>query len=780
MDKAKFNISKVLSESEFSDIIDKNTKISILGLDGHFIYVSEALSSFLDYKTSDLIRKPFSILNPDQYKSESFNKWLTSIKENEYWTDIIEIKTKKKQPLQSRCTISHINNSNNEIKCFFILLENATNYKNIDEYINKDKSYKWFFCKSPLPKSLIALSTLTYIDVNKSWQNYTGYSKEEAIGVSPNDLKLHNLLDQKLLEKIRITKKTSFKTNETTLINKEGDKKFAIVSFELIYINKKAYLLKVIKDITHCIMFQKELAKKAIQKKDALLKLTEIIGGNFDKTLEKITSISAKMLNVERVSIWNFNKDASSMVCLNAYNLSTGIYSNTLKFKADNYPNYFESLKRNKIIKVNNVLEHEATKKLADTYFNPLGITSTLDILIPYNNGNYGIICFEHIGTARKWTFEEEEFAAAIANIVALAIENRERRIVETQLLEVNDKLVNANNELRDLKKDLEKQNSYLREEIDLVFNYEEMVYGSAAFSKILTDAESVAETNATVLLLGESGTGKELLARAIHNISNRKDKPLIKVNCAAIPRELIESELFGHKKGSFTGAFSDKEGKFKLADGGTLFLDEIGELPLDLQPKLLRAIQESEIEQIGGTQVQKVDIRIIAATNRNLEQEVQNKNFREDLYFRINVFPILIPPLRDRPEDIPILIEHFVDKFCKKYNKSIKLISKDTKNKLQNYKWPGNIRELENLIERSVILSNNETLFVPGFKSASKELPISSTVLTLEEAQRIHIKQVLKQCNWKISGPRSASELLDVKPSTLRDKIKKLHIEKS
>lgn len=779
MDKAKFNISKVLSESEFSDIIDKNTKISILSLDGHFIYVSKALSSFLEYDEMAMIEKPFSILNPKKYKNQIFNEWLQSIKDNEYWTDIINVQTKEKQPIRLRCTISHINNSNNEVKCFFVLLENATNYQNINEYIENDKSYKWFFSKSALPKSLILLSTLAYIDVNNSWENYTGYTKEEAIGTTPEGLKLHNLLDQKLLEKIRATKNTSFKINETTLIRKDGDKKYAMVSFELIYINKKAYLLKVIKDITHSIMFQKELAKRAIQKKDALLKLTEKIGGDFNTILEKTTSTSAKTLQVERVSIWSFNNDESNIECLNAYNLTNNTYSSNLKFKAEKYPKYFETLKNDKIIKVNNVQDNEITKKLVENYFKPLGITSTLDILIPYNVGSYGIICFERIGTDRKWTYDEEEFATSIANIISYAVENRERRLAEIQLLKVNDELSKINKELHDLKKDLESQNTYLREEIDLAFNYEEMVYGSAAFSQILTDVESVAETDATVLLLGESGTGKELLARAVHNISNRKSKPLIKVNCAAIPRELIESELFGHKKGSFTGAFSDKEGKFKLADGGTLFLDEIGELPFDLQPKLLRAIQESEIEQIGGTQVEKVDIRIIAATNRNLKKEVENKNFREDLYFRLNVFPIVIPPLRDRPEDIPILIEHFVDKFCKKYNKSIKLISKDTKDKLHNYNWPGNIRELENLIERAVILSNNETLFVPGFKSTSKELPISTTVLTLDEAQRIHIKQVLKQCNWKISGPKGASELLDVKPSTLRDKIKKLHIEK-
>jgi transcriptional regulator with GAF, ATPase, and Fis domain len=307
------------------------------------------------------------------------------------------------------------------------------------------------------------------------------------------------------------------------------------------------------------------------------------------------------------------------------------------------------------------------------------------------------------------------------------------------------------------------------------------MVYGSVEFSDVLTEVEKVAPTNATVLLLGESGTGKELLARAIHNTSNRNNKPLIKVNCSAIPRELIESELFGHKKGSFTGAFNDKIGKFELADGGTLFLDEIGELPLDMQPKILRFLQEGEIEVVGGTGLKKLDVRVIAATNRNLKEEIAKKQFREDLYFRLNVFPIEIPPLRQRKDDIPLLVEHFVDKFNKAYNKNIKYISDEAMSKLIDYEWPGNIRELENLIERASILSTNDTLIIPGFGSSNKKIKsINNTKdLSLDAVQRNHILHVLKQCDWKISGANSASELLGLKPSTLRDKMQKLGVKK-
>ncbi|MFD2824663.1 sigma 54-interacting transcriptional regulator [Lacinutrix iliipiscaria] len=363
----------------------------------------------------------------------------------------------------------------------------------------------------------------------------------------------------------------------------------------------------------------------------------------------------------------------------------------------------------------------------------------------------------------------------------ATVIDITKRKISDAKIAKANELLVEANKELNKLRKGLEQENFYLRNELDLVFNYEEMVYGSTEFSNVLTEVEKVAPTNATVLLLGESGTGKELLARAIHNTSSRNNKPLIKVNCSAIPRELIESELFGHKKGSFTGAFSDKVGKFELADGGTLFLDEIGELPLDMQPKILRFLQEGEIEVVGGVGTKTLNVRVIAATNRNLLEEIEKKQFREDLYFRLNVFPIVIPALRDRKDDIPLLVEHFVDKFNKAYEKHIKYISDDAMSKLKAYSWPGNIRELENLIERAAILSTSDTLIIPGFETSNQKAKqaINNKNVSLDFVLRNHILQVLEDCQWKISGHHGASDLLGLKPSTLRDKMKKLGIVK-
>ncbi|MCF6295630.1 MAG: sigma 54-interacting transcriptional regulator [Flavobacteriaceae bacterium] len=348
--------------------------------------------------------------------------------------------------------------------------------------------------------------------------------------------------------------------------------------------------------------------------------------------------------------------------------------------------------------------------------------------------------------------------------------------ITQKKITEID--LQKAYSEVERLKNQLLEENISLKDEIALSFNYEDMVYSSLEFSEVLTQVEQVSKTDATVLILGETGTGKELIAKAIHNISDRKDKPLIRVNCAAIPTELIESELFGHIKGSFTGAINNRIGKFELANKGTLFLDEIGEMPLALQPKLLRAIQEGEIEPIGSSKIRKLNVRIIAATNKDLKKEAEEKRFREDLYFRLNVFPITIPPLRERIEDIPTLIDYFVKKYCKKYGKEIKYISEATAKQMKSYNWPGNVRELENLIERAVIISNEDYLIINEFNNNQiKKTIIKHNTVELEEIQHNHIIKILEESQWKIEGKKGAAVKLNIKPSTLRDRMKKLGI---
>jgi formate hydrogenlyase transcriptional activator len=308
---------------------------------------------------------------------------------------------------------------------------------------------------------------------------------------------------------------------------------------------------------------------------------------------------------------------------------------------------------------------------------------------------------------------------------------------------------------------------------------FEGIVGQSSTLRKVLHLVETVAAGNSTVLLRGETGTGKELVARAIHYRSRRKDRTFVKLNCAAIPTGLLESELFGHERGAFTGAVTQKVGRLELADQGSLFLDEIGDIPLELQPKLLRLLQEREFERLGSTRTKKVDVRVVSATHRNLEEMILEKQFRSDLYYRLNVFPIFIPPLRERPEDIPLLVQHFVREAARRMNKMIQTVPTETMVALTQYHWPGNIRELENVIERAVILSPGSVLHVPSRDLQSRITPgcDSEKLRTLADVEREHIRATLKETRWILSGPRGAATRLGMNRSTLYFRMKKLGI---
>lgn len=357
-----------------------------------------------------------------------------------------------------------------------------------------------------------------------------------------------------------------------------------------------------------------------------------------------------------------------------------------------------------------------------------------------------------------------------------------ERMKAEKQLASANEELKVRIREIESLKNQLQLENKYLQEEIKLTYNFEEIISRSSDFKKILQQIQQVASTDATVLILGESGTGKELIARAVHNISNRSKRPLVKVNCATLPANLIESELFGHEKGAFTGAMERKIGRFELADGGTIFLDEIGELPVELQAKLLRVLQEGEFERLGNPKTMKVNVRVIAATNRNLSQAIEKKEFREDLYYRLNVFPILCPPLRERKEDIPLLVKHFCQKHEGKIGKKVTNIPAKVMDALMAYDWPGNIRELENIIERAMILSNNGSLefgdWIPSDKIIATNMAGDAST-KLEDVEKEHILEVLNKTGWKVSGEKGAAKILGLKPTTLEVRMKKMGIKR-
>src|ERR1051325_809889 len=332
--------------------------------------------------------------------------------------------------------------------------------------------------------------------------------------------------------------------------------------------------------------------------------------------------------------------------------------------------------------------------------------------------------------------------------------------------------------QLRALSKKLALEKIYLQSEIEEEHQFEEIIGESAVLKKALNEIKVVSGTDSTVLILGETGTGKELVARAVHRMSPRNQNGFIKLNCSAIPTGLLESPLFGHEKGAFTGAVSQKIGRLELADKGTLFLDEVGDIPLELQPKLLRVLQDQEFERLGSTRTLKVDVRLVAATNRDLNKSVATKQFRSDLFYRLNVFPVRLPALRERREDIPLLVRHFVHKYCVRMNKKIESISRDTMTALTNHNWPGNVRELENFIERSVILTKDAVLYVPLLEALQDEIAGSSG--NLETAERGYIIKVLRECGGIIAGPHGAAMRLGLKRTTLQSKMQKLKISRN
>jgi PAS domain S-box-containing protein len=368
------------------------------------------------------------------------------------------------------------------------------------------------------------------------------------------------------------------------------------------------------------------------------------------------------------------------------------------------------------------------------------------------------------------------KYTVAVIRDITATVRSREE--LETTL----NRLRLQQEQIELLKNRLAAESEYLQEEIKTSHNFEEIIGNSTAMMATLYKVERVAETDASVLLLGETGTGKELLARAIHSRSKRKTRPLIKVDCTTLPPGLIESELFGHEKGAFTGAHAPKPGRFEVADGGTLFLDEVGELPLELQGKLLRVIQEGEFQRLGGRQAKKVDVRIIAATNRELHSEIREGRFRSDLYYRLSVFPIEIPPLRDRRDDIPLLTTFFISQRSRALGKKVESVTKATMDALMAYDWPGNIRELQNVTEHALILSPGRDLVLPeklGNARALARAPGGALRQDLKGIERKQILKALEQSDWKIKGEGNAASRLGLKPSTLRSRMKKLGIER-
>jgi transcriptional regulator with GAF, ATPase, and Fis domain len=484
-----------------------------------------------------------------------------------------------------------------------------------------------------------------------------------------------------------------------------------------------------------------------------------------DRKIEQGLQKVVEVLGVDRSTIWYLSPDGGRLLLTHSYALP-GVKEPPAVI-VDLIPVWMDMVRKGEIYGISDVDEMGEECWREKKYCREAGgIKSILFIPAIVGGIAVGTITFVSYRTRIEWPDELVQRLRILWEIFANALERKR----------ADEKIQNALAEIRQLKDRLEAENIYLRDQIGIEYKHDEIIGKSDAIGKVLLQIGQVAATDSTVLILGETGTGKELIARAIHNHSGRKSRAMIKVNCAALPAALIEAELFGHEKGAYTGATSSQIGRFEAANGSTIFLDEIGELPLELQSKLLRVLQEGQFERLGSSRPIDVDVRIIAATNRNLGQAVREGRFREDLYYRLNVFPISVPPLRERREDITLLVWAMVEEFGKVFGKTIERIPKKNMEAMERYPWPGNIRELRNLVERAMILCSGATLVVdvPDGSAA-----VTASPLTIEEMERAHIRSVLERTGWRIRGRNGAAETLGLKPTTLNSRMKKLGIRR-
>jgi transcriptional regulator with GAF, ATPase, and Fis domain len=504
---------------------------------------------------------------------------------------------------------------------------------------------------------------------------------------------------------------------------------------------------------------------------DLLLRFSAVEGQRVDDQVDYTLESLVKFFDTDRSSLMEIHADTGLMMVSHSW-ARPGIEAVARGTRFDGaFPWCQARLLEGKTLRFERLLDELPIDDLTERR-----CATTLSILsqvaVPLKVGRSWVCALltETARSYRSWTDEDIQRLRIVGQILANAIH---RRNLETELRK-------SLAEVRRLEQRLEAENRYLREalESDVGFDGFERIAGkSCALRKALELAASVAPTSMAVLLLGETGTGKELLARAIHARSTRSERPIITVNCAALPSALVESELFGHEKGAFTGASSAKVGRFELADGGTLFLDEVGELAPEVQAKLLRVLESGEFERVGATRTRKVDVRILAATNRDLERRMAEGRFRDDLYYRLSSFPILLPPLRERREDIPLLVWDLIQRRQNKFGRRIERIPEGSMRALMRYEWPGNVRELSNVIERALILNSGPELQLDAaFQGRSERTQAGES---LEAVERAHFLRVLERCHWRITGVGQAAEILRMKPSTLRHRLKKLGIER-
>ena len=553
----------------------------------------------------------------------------------------------------------------------------------------------------------------------------------------------------------------------------------SVCELDLLMIQKRMDLEGIVDERTLNLRMSEERSRRAVEER---LRFQELIsnisnkfvgltGVEFERAIQDTLEEIGRYFNSDTVRLYRLSLQGDVLKIRNQWHNKLFTPPEEMaEIHAMKYPNlaaHYSKGGATVFSKFDDSPEWPEMRKILKFFGTKAGVGVPLEV----DSSGVDVFAMDKVQSEHVWPEDIVEQSKAIGKVILSAMLRREAEV----------KLHDSYDEIKLLKERLEVENIYLRDQISVQSTHKDIIGKSDAMKYVLYKIKQVAPSDATVLILGETGTGKELVAEAIHSESSRRNRSLVKVNCAALPSNLIESELFGREKGAFTGSQARQMGRFELADKGTIFLDEVGELPLELQPKLLRAIQSGEFERLGSPHTVKIDVRIIASTNRDLIDEVKKGQFREDLYYRLNVFPVTVPPLRERKEDIPMIVTYFLNKFAKKMGKKIERVPYDVIKALQGYNWPGNVRELENIIERSMITSPNSTLHLADKLETSETADHgTSQSKDLSEVERDHILQILDQTRWKIEGKKGAAEILNLNPSTLRTRMRKLGIKRS